>query len=221
MAQILKNKKPIEQTRKNYETDSRFRKLLPDTAWNLLPKAVQKRFTKKVTGNNTVVFSGKSDEVRMSWLGQMFANIARVIGAPLPLRKELDMPSVVSVTEDVVKGGQTWTRLYATRHGFPQIIHSAKRFRGHTGLEEYIGYGISIALKVGVDDGVLTFESDGLIFELFNQRIRVPDALIPFDLTIRHQNIDDEQFYFYLELSNAIFGELIYQKVLYREMSEL
>ncbi|MEO0909945.1 MAG: DUF4166 domain-containing protein, partial [Pseudomonadota bacterium] len=73
-----------------------------------------------------------------------------------------------------------------------------------------------IFLKAGV-----TFESDGLIFELFNQRIRVPDALIPFDLTIRHQNIDDEQFYFYLELSNAIFGELIYQKVLYREMSEL
>ena len=73
----------------------------------------------------------------------------------------MNVPSVVTVTEDMATGGQIWTRLYARRNGFPQIIHSSKRFSGPTGLEEYLGRGLSVALRVRVRGDAFVFCSDG------------------------------------------------------------
>ncbi len=68
--------------------------------------------------------------MRMSWAGRILSQVLRLIGAPLPICLDSDVASIVTVTEDAATGGQIWTRLYAKRAGFPQVIHSAKRFSG-------------------------------------------------------------------------------------------
>ena len=72
----------------------------------------------------------------------------------------------VTVSEDAEAGGQFWTRIYGRRRGFPQVIHSSKRFAGPTGLEEYIGRGFGIALRVEVEDEALHFLSDHYFVKL-------------------------------------------------------
>jgi len=108
--------------------DLRFRALLSDDDWASLPLPIRRRFTKRLAGGRTVVYAGEIVETRMSAAGWCVAQLARFVGAPLPLSRDANVPSVVTVTEDMATGGQIWTRLYTRRRGFPQIIHSSKRF---------------------------------------------------------------------------------------------
>lgn len=125
--------------------DRRFRALLSDEDWGRLPLATWRRFSKRVADGDSVVYVGVVDEVGFSDIGWWFAQAARLIGGPLPTGRDTGVPMIVTVTEDGPTGGQTWTRICARKRGFPQVIHSAKRFAGPTGLEEYIGCGVSMA----------------------------------------------------------------------------
>src|SRR5262245_36294612 len=123
--------------------DLRFRNLLPERDWAALPKAIRRRFSKRLADGNTAIYAGEVLETWMSGAGWLLVQVLRLIGAPLPTDRSVHVPSVVSVTEDMTTGGQIWTRLYARRDGFPQVVHSSKRFAGPTGLEEYVGFGIA------------------------------------------------------------------------------
>lgn len=136
--------------------DRRFRALLSDEDWGRLPLATWRRFSKRVADGDSVVYVGVVDEVGFSDIGWWFAQAARLIGGPLPTGRDTGVPMIVTVTEDGATGGQTWTRICARRRGFPQVIHSAKRFAGPTGLEEYVGCGVSMALRIAVEGEALT-----------------------------------------------------------------
>jgi len=114
--------------------DLRFRKLLGDRAWLALPAATRARFSKSIRDGDSVAYEGEIVECRMSRAGWLLAHALKVIGAPLPLSRDYDVPAAVLVTEDAGCGGQFWTRIYGRRRGFPQVIHSSKRFAGPTGL---------------------------------------------------------------------------------------
>jgi len=145
--------------------DLRFRMLVGETAWASLPEAVRERFGKSVAGR-AVIYAGEIVECRMSKAGRLLAQLVRLVGAPLPLSSDVFVPAVVSVSEDPEAGGQFWTRIYGRRRGFPQVIHSSKRFAGPTGLEEYIGRGLGIALRVMVENEALHFLSDHYFVKL-------------------------------------------------------
>lgn len=197
--------------------DLRFRALLSEEEWNTLPPDVQRRFTKRLAGGRTAVYMGHITQCRINRAGRVLGQVLRLIGGPLPLSDDVDVPSVVTVTEDVETGGQIWTRLYANRSGFPQVLHSSKRFCGPTGLEEYIGFGISMALSVSVEDAVLTFRSAAYHLRLGSLRLRLPRWLEPGALTVTHRNQDSGRFAFGLELVHPLFGTLIKQVGHYRE----
>ena len=127
------------------------------------------------------------------------------------------VPSVVTVTEDMATGGQIWTRLYARRTAFPQVIHSSKRFAGPTGLEEYVGRGVGMALTVHAENGALIFRSAGYFVELFGRRLSVPAWLVPGALSVTHTELGEGRFTFTLELVHARFGFFIRQLAVFRE----
>lgn len=197
--------------------DARFRRLVGEEGWAALPAAVRRRFSKRLSGERVALYRGEVIAARQSWIGWLLAQALRMIGAPLPLSRDVGVPAVVSVGEDAVSGGQVWSRLYGRRRGFPQVIHSAKRFAGVSGLEEYLGWGIGMALRVEpVADGLL-FKSNHYFIKLAGRRLRLPRLLSPGACVIGHHDLGGGEFHFILSLVHPWLGELAYQKVRFRD----
>lgn len=198
--------------------DIRFRSLLSHADWNALPTAVRARFSKRVKGGESTVYKGYVAQTVMNRAGRIFANLARIIGTPLPLdRYNENAPAVVTVTEDADYQGQFWSRQYGNAHGFPQIIQSSKQFSGPTGLEEYIGYGIGMTLRLAVEDEALAFYSERYFLRVRGRRVWLPKWLSTLALRVGHADHGDGWFEFSLELKHPWFGKLMDQRVMFRD----
>jgi hypothetical protein len=208
--------------------DLRFRALMSEGDWASLPPAIRRRFSRRLAGGQTIVYAGEILESWMSRAGWWLAQAARLIGGPLPVMRDaqirsaraprIHLPSVVTVTEDMVTGGQIWTRLYARRKGFPQVIHSSKRFAGPTGLEEYVGRGVGMTLTVYAREGALIFRSQSYFLQLFGRRLFLPARLAPGTLYVTHAELPDGKFSFTLQMFHPRFGLLIRQMAVFKEI---
>lgn len=198
--------------------DLRFCRLLDAAQWSALPPAVRARFSKRLAGGQTTVYSGRVTACDISRAGMILAQAARIIGGPLPLSRDTGMPSVVTVTEDICSGGQIWTRLYARRSGFPQVVNSSKRFCGPTGLEEHVGGGIAMTLALRVEGETLLFESRRYFLQLGRLKFHLPRWLSPGRLTVGHHPISARRFAFTLDLVHPWFGRLIHQRAEFEEV---
>jgi hypothetical protein len=196
--------------------DHRFHRLLPDEEWGRLPLAVWRRFSKRLAGGQTVVYVGEVEESFHSRAGWWLAQLTRLIGGPLPTGHETRRSMIVTVTEDAASGGQVWTRICARNNGFPQVIHSAKRFAGPTGLEEYIGFGISMSLRLSVEHEALVFRSAGYFLGLGRLRLPLPEWLTPGALTVSHADLGGGTFRFTLDVVHPRHGRLIRQSAVFR-----
>jgi hypothetical protein len=216
--------------------DLRFRALLSDADWLALPVTIRRRFSKRLSGGNTTVYVGEVIETQMSFGGWLLAQAARLIGGPLPVSRDARVPSVVTVTEDVAANGQHWTRLYARRSGFPQVVHSSKRFAGPTGLEEYVGRGVGMALTIHVEaahvpekckavfrrghtpiNNALIFRAAHYFLQLGRFRLRLPAWLTPGVLAVTHAELGDGRFLFRLDITHPRLGRLICQTAAFKE----
>jgi hypothetical protein len=197
--------------------DLRFRALLSDDDWKRLPPATRQRFSKRLADGSTAVYVGEVIEIGFSRIGWWLAQMARLIGGPLPISTDTHVPSIVTVTEDAATSGQIWTRLYARRSGFPQVIHSSKRFAGPTGLEEYLGFGVGMALRIVVDGEDLLFRSAGYFVQAGRLKFWLPAFLTPGALTVTHTDLGGGEFQFALEILHPRFGTLVRQSAVFRE----
>ena len=202
---------------------------MTEKEWFLLPPAIRRRFSRRLAGGQTIAFAGEILESWMSRAGWWLAQAARLIGGPLPLTRDAQVrsrrspavrvASMVTVTEDLATGGQIWTRLYARRKGFPQVIHSCKRFAGPTGLEEYIGRGIGMTLTVHAREGALVFRSKNYFLEPFGRRLFLPEWLTPGTIYVTHADLPDGKFSFTLQIFHPRFGLLLRQMAIFREIA--
>jgi hypothetical protein len=197
--------------------DLRFRALLSSEDWESLPPPTRRRFSKRLAGGATTVYAGDVVEVGFSRMGWWLSQLARLIGGPLPIAADTGVPSVVTVTEDAATGGQIWTRIYARPRKFPQVIHSAKRFAGPTGIEEYLGYGVGMALRVSVEGHALVFRSVSYFLQFGRLKLRLPEFLNPGALAVSHTDLGHGEFCFTLEIVHPKFGLLVRQSAVFKE----
>ncbi|APX13019.1 hypothetical protein BWR18_16010 [Tateyamaria omphalii] len=201
--------------------DHRFSDLLGQESWMKLPAAVRRRFGKRVRGGASVAYQGVVTHMHMNWSGWALTQVTRLIGAPLPYdRSCVGKPAVVIVTEDIAGNGQFWIRQYGRASGFPQMIHSSKRFAGVTGIEEYIGYGIGMALRVVEENGALLFKSDHYFLSVLGKRIKMPKLIAPGQLTIGHHDLGAGRFRFSMQLRHVVFGNVLSQDAEFQDAKE-
>lgn len=196
--------------------DLRFRRLLAKEDWQTLPKAVQNRFSKCLQTGYSAVYKGYIQQTKMNRAGVWLANILRIAGAPLPLdTNNENQAAVVTVTDDKAGGGQFWTRQYGRKTGFPQVIHSTKRFTGPTGLFEYIGFGIGMSLKLKIENEALYFLSDQYFMGWGKFKLALPKWMTPGDLIVGHADHGGGWFEFTLKLIHPLLGELVNQSAMF------
>ncbi len=200
--------------------DLRFRTLLGERAWASLPPATRARFGKRIGEGQSTAYEGEILECRISRAGWLLAHALTVIGAPLPLWRDDGVPAAVLVTEDKSCGGQFWTRIYCRQRGFPQVIHSSKRFTGPTGIEEYVGCGLGIALRCEVADEALHFVSDHYFITVLGLRLRIPHCLEPGRLRVSHIDCNHGWFAFVLLLEHRWLGEFMRQTVMFHDLKD-
>lgn len=201
--------------------EPRFRALLDPADWAALPAPVRRRFSIKLEHAQTLVYVGEVAETRMTFAGRCFGWLGRLIGAPLPLAPGGRTAAAVVITEDEALGGQLWTRIYSRPGKFAQVIHSAKRFAGTTGLEECVGAGVGMRLTLHVEHRALVFRSAGYFFTLGARRLPLPALFVPGRMEIVHREERGGHFSFTLTVTHRLFGEMIRQIAFFRDPPSL
>jgi hypothetical protein len=194
-----------------------FRSLVAESDWQRLPLAVQARFERELAPGESAAFIGAVASTRMSLFGRFWTQLARLIGAPLPLKRLEHAAATVIVTQDSHSNGQVWTRLYHEAGHLPQAICSTKRFAGPTGLEECVGAGIGMALVASVEDRAIVFRSQEYFWRGGSLRLRIPNWLTPGRTTVIHREERAGQFSFTLIVTHPWFGETIHQVAFFRD----
>ena len=180
--------------------------------WHDLPARTRARFelTRELT-----CYRGRVVHSESNLVGRCFRQLARFIGGPLPLGDTVGPAAVVVMT--VGAGNSAWTRVYRGKGGRHQAIRSVKRFSGPTGLEEYLGFGICMALRVRAEGCSLVFESCGYYLAFGERRLPLPRWLTPGRLTVRNTDLAAPWFRFSLELAHPWFGVVLRQEAMFED----
>jgi Domain of unknown function (DUF4166) len=196
---------------------SPFRRLLSEAEWRQLPAPVQQRFGRVLAPGESAAFVGEVASTRLSVFGWLTAQLARLVGAPLPLKALERTAAAVLVSEEPTIDGQSWTRVYHEPGRLPQVICSMKRFAGPTGLEECVGAGIGMALTIHVEARALVIRSAGYFWRWRRHRFRIPAWLTPGSIEVVHREEREGRFSFTLTVTHRLFGETIHQVAFFRD----
>jgi len=198
--------------------DHRFLNLLGSEHWAALPDVVRQRFSRHLEPGHVRIYRGRVVSTCISRAGRVLVALARAVGSPLPETDGATGAAAVLVTEAPELGGQIWTRTYARDGKFPQTINSVKRFDGPTGLEEYLGHGLVMRLRLTAEDGCLVFRSTGYGLQVGRITLSFPPWLAPGICTITHRDLGGGVFSFILLLQHLWLVVLVDQVAHFEEV---
>ncbi len=89
-----------------------------------------------------------------------------------------------------------------------------------TGIEEYLGLGVGIALRLEEAGSALLFVSDHYFLKLGGLRVKLPNWAMPGALTVGHMDIGGGRFVFSLDLVHPLLGELVHQLCVFADPAE-
>jgi Domain of unknown function (DUF4166) len=201
---------------KVHTVETRFAHLVGES-WMQLPAPIRRRFSRHLADGERTVYLGEVAATHMTLVGRLVAQMARLVGAPLPLQASGCVPVTVIVTGSERLCGQVWTRVYDRVHGFPQVIQSVKSFGGATGLEEIVARGVGMRLKLTVRDGALVFRSAGYFIRGLGVQLSLPNWLTPGVIEVIHREESCGQFSFSLSVRHLWAGHVIDQIAFFRE----
>ncbi len=100
---------------------------------------------------------------------------------------------------------------------FPRSSTRPSASQARRDLEEYVGYGFGMTLKVTEEDGALVFRSERYFFEVSRLRLQIPRFAEPGAMEIVHRDEGGGQFSFRLTLEHRLAGKLMHQLAYFRD----
>ncbi len=191
-----------------------YRALLGEVAWRRLAPSVRERFAVQ---DCEAVYVGVMSKVWRSKMGALFAQCCRLIGTPLALHSEDDVPVEVRVYKDEQLGGLTWDRCYRYRNHAQNRVKSTKRVE-KDGLVECVGRHFGMKLELSEKAGELCFTSRGYFFRFGFLKIPVPHWLSPGVTRVVQKDLGDGEFQFTLDIDHPWLGKTFHQKGCFREL---
>jgi hypothetical protein len=179
-----------------------FRRLVGEAAWAALPARVRDRFG---AHRATRQYPGVMD-VRMNWLGWLFAHACRLIGTPLAPWPGAGVPVVVSV-RPLPGGAILWERAYAYP-GRPSLAIASRKQAAPDGSPlEITRGGLGMRLDVTMEAGALVFRSTAYFWRLGAFSLPIPLLLTPGRACVVHRDLGGGRFHFGLSFVHPLAGE--------------
>lgn len=181
--------------------------LVGTAGWSRLPAAVQHRFA---VAHADVAYEGRMD-LRCSFVGHLYATLARVLGGPLTHLNTHAVPTTVRVSDNG-RGGVIWERrFHSGAAGQDRIVRSTKEIGADGRLLERTDGGLSMSLDVFEEAGALVFQSRRFWLVLGGLRLPVPAVLSPGTCRVVHTDLGQGLFRFTLSMVHPLWGETFHQ----------
>jgi len=200
-------------------TNDDYQRLLGKRAWSRLSPVIRERFTQHQYPQNTR-YTGTMHTVWRSTTGALFAQCCRLIGTPLALHSENNVPIDVHVYEDKHLGGMTWDRYYHYRNHPADRVTSTKRIEAN-GLVECVGKAFGMKLRLTENKGALCFTSEHYFFRLGRLRCVIPQWLSPGRTQVMQKDLGNGQFQFTLTIEHSLLGRTFFQTGVFSECQSI
>lgn len=186
-------------------------------AWGELHPAIQKRFARDPSESEHIFYRGKMETIERSRAGKWFAFLTTYIGNPLTPYNGTDVPMDVVLHRQHGKSGIFWRRTYYYPSRKPYTVSSAKCETAAGEMQECVGGGFGMALKVYVEGGNLHFRSTRYFWRLANMRFTLPHLLTPGETHVVHEEVGEGWFRFTISMDHPRLGRTFYQTGLFKE----